>query len=105
MEQINLANVPAQRLNIVLASQNVQIYIYQKTTGLFVDVNVNGNDVSLGVLARDIVRLVPADYMAFDGQLMFTDTQGDSDPDYTGLGSRFQLLYMTTAEYEQLQQF
>ena len=98
MLQISTQPVPSQILSVVLAGQNCQIAIYQKTQGLFVDLNSNGVDISTGVLAHDVVSLVPTTYLGFAGQLVFTDTQGSKDPTYDGLGSRYQLLYLTTAE-------
>jgi hypothetical protein len=98
MLHIALQPVPSQILSVVLAGQNCQIAIYQKTQGLFVDVSSNGADISTGVLAHDVVPLVPTAYLGFVGNLVFTDTQGTSDPTYDGLGSRYQLVYLTAAE-------
>lgn len=103
MQQIALQPVPSQQLQIVLAGQNCQIAVYQKTTGIYVDLNSNGADISIGVIAHDVVPLVPTTYLGFSGNLIFTDTQGTSDPTYTGLGSRYQLVYLTAEEYAQLQ--
>ena len=103
MLQIPLQAVPSQQLQVVLAGQNVQIAIYQKQAqGLFVDINVNGLDIVTAVIAEDCNPLNPRGYEPFVGNLLFTDTQGSSDPDYTGLGARFQLVYLTAAEYAQL---
>ena len=38
-------------------------------------------------------------YTGFIGNLLFIDTQGNSDPSYDGLGSRFSLVYLTAEEY------
>jgi hypothetical protein len=99
MQQIPLQAVPSQQLQIVLAGQQVQIAVYTRSTGLYVDTSVNGVDISCGVIARDVVPLVPTTYLGFIGNLIFTDTQGTTDPVYTGLGSRYVLLYLTAAEY------
>lgn len=99
MQQIATQPVPNQQLQAVVGGQMCQISIYQKPQGLFVDVNSNGSDISTAVLACDAVPLVPIGYTGFQGNLLFTDTQGTSDPDYTGLGTRFQLVYLTAAEY------
>jgi hypothetical protein len=102
MQTIALQPVPSQQLQVVLGGQNCQIAVYQKTTGMYVDVNVNGADISIAVIARDVIPLVPTAYLGFVGNLIFTDTQGNSDPIPDGLGSRYQLVYLTEAEYEQL---
>jgi hypothetical protein len=98
MLQIPLQSVPAQQLQCVLSNQNCQISIYQKEQGMFVDLNSNGVDISTSVLALNGVALT-CNYSGFVGNLLIIDTQGLSDPDYTGLGSRFQLVYLTEAEY------
>lgn len=98
MQTVALQPVPSQILSVVLGGQNCQIAVYQKTQGLFVDLNSNGVDISTGVLAHDVVPLVPTTYLGFVGNLVFTDTQGASDPSYDGLGSRYQLVYLTSAE-------
>lgn len=97
MQLIPLQPVPSQQLQVVLGGQNCQISIYAKTTGLYVDLNVNGTDVAVGVIARDGVTLVPT-YSGFVGNLMVGDTQGNSDPTFDGLGGRYQLAYLTAAD-------
>jgi hypothetical protein len=99
MQQIALQPVPSQQLQTVLAGQNCQIAVYLKGEHLFVDLNSNGVDISTAVIARDVVPLVPTAYLGFVGNLIFTDTQGTSDPTFDGLGSRYQLVYLTEAEY------
>ena len=99
MQQIALQPVPAQQIQIVLGGQNCQIAIAQKSTGIFVDVSANGLDISTTVIARDVIPLVPTTYLGFAGNLLFTDTQGSSDPTYDGLGSRYVLIYLSASEY------
>jgi hypothetical protein len=36
--------------------------------------------------------------VGFIGDLIFIDTQGTSDPNYTGLGSRFLLAYLSPTD-------
>lgn len=102
MLQIPIQPVPSQQLQVVLGGQNCQIAIYQKPQGIFVDINVNGVDISIATLAQDVNALNPITYSSFQGNLIFTDTQGPSDPEYTGLGSRYQLVYLTAEEYAAL---
>jgi hypothetical protein len=93
MIQIPLQAVPAQTLVINLNNQNVQIAVYQKPEGLFVDINLNGTDIVTAVLALNGVPLVCREYMGFQGNIMFVDTQGTSDPTYAGLNTRYELIY------------
>lgn len=98
MLQLPLQPVPSQTLQAVCSNQNCQLSIYQKDQGLFVDLNSNGVDVSIAVLALNAVPLT-LNYSGFQGNFLLIDTQGDVDPTYDGLGSRFQLVYLTASEY------
>jgi hypothetical protein len=99
MQNIPLQPVPTQATKVVLGGQNVQLLIYQKPQGVFVDINADGVDIVAGIVARDAVPLMCRNYMGFIGNLLFVDTQGNSDPSYDGLGSRFSLVYLTAEEY------
>jgi hypothetical protein len=98
MQQIPLQPVPSQATKVVLGGQNCQLSIYQKPQGVFVDINADGVDIVVGVIARDAVPLVCREYTGFIGNLLFIDTQGSSDPTYSGMGSRFSLVYLTAEE-------
>ena len=102
MLEIPLQPVPSQSTKVVLGGQNCQLLVYQKPQGVFVDINVDGVDVSVGTIARDTVPLISRDYAGVSGNVLFIDTQGNSDPSYTGFGGRFSLVYLTAEEYAQL---
>lgn len=102
MQLVPLSAVPSQQLQISLAGQSVGIRVYSLgSEGLiYVDTHLNGQAISYAVLAQDVTVLVPtASYRGFLGNLLFTDTMGTSSPQYTGLGSRWVLIYLTAAEY------
>jgi len=92
--RIPLAPIAAQRASVTLGTQRCQISVYQNATGLYFDLLVAGNPVVVGQICRNRVSLVRSSYAAFVGTLAFIDTMGSDDPDYTGLGSRFQLVYV-----------
>ena len=93
-QQIDLSAVPAQKLSVTLNNQDCQISVYQLFTGLFVDLVANGTPIFTCRLANDKVNLARNQaYNGFSGQLFFVDQQGTDDPVYTGLGTRFVLLY------------
>jgi hypothetical protein len=94
MKIIPLVAEPSQTLSIVLGGQNCQLAIYQKSTGVFVDVRINNAPIVLAALALDRNRIVRLDAGQFIGDLSFYDTQSVDDPDYTGFGSRFKLAYL-----------
>lgn len=95
MQIVPLNSSPNQTLTIGLNNQACQIAVYQRFFGLFCDVFVNDEIIIAGVLCQNLNRIVRNLYLGFSGDLMFFDTQGNSDPDYTGLGSKFVLVYLS----------
>lgn len=95
MNLVPLQPLPSQILNVSLAGQACVIAVYQKSTGVFLDLTVAGTPRVFGVLCHDRVRLVRQAYLGFIGDLSFIDTQGRDDPQYTGMGSRWVLAYLT----------
>lgn len=94
MQIIPLSATPSQTFDTVLGDQNCSIKLYQKSTGLYIDVSVDGTPVATAVICRDRVKLVRYGYRGFVGNLAFFDTQGVDDPQYDGLGSRYKLVYL-----------
>lgn len=91
---IPLTAVASQSFSVQLGTQNCSINFYQKSTGLFFDLALNGTTIVQSMICLNLVGLVRESYLGFTGQLTFFDTQGTNDPDYTGLGSRYQLVYI-----------
>lgn len=91
---VPLAAVPSQTVTVRLGDQPCALHVYQKSTGVFVDVYVNSALIIGGVAARNGARIVRDAYLGFVGDLAFVDTQGTSDPQYAGLGSRWILAYV-----------
>jgi hypothetical protein len=98
MQTIPLQPVPNQTLMVQLAGQTCQINVYQKFYGLFCDLYVANTLIIAGVLCENLNRIVRSLYLGFVGDLGFYDTQGTSDPDYAGLGSRFLLIYLEASD-------
>jgi hypothetical protein len=98
MLSIPLTSVPSQTLNAVLGGQNCTLNVYTLSTGLFIDVIVNGAPILSGALCLNQVRVIRDKYLGFIGDLAFFDTQGVNDPDYTGLGGRYVLLYLEASD-------
>lgn len=106
MLTIPLQAEPSQIVNVVLANQPCTIDVYQKDTGLFLDLYVNSGLIIGGVACRYWTRMVRNIYLGFAGDLAWLDTQGvpgsqvnpPLDPTYDGIGSRYFLMYLTAAE-------
>lgn len=95
---IPIQAVPYQTLGVQLAGQNCQLNIYTKLSNLFIDVYSNNALVIAGVLCENLNRIVRDIYLGFTGDFVFNDTQGATDPVYTGLGSQYQLIYLETSD-------
>lgn len=98
MKTVPVSALPAQSFSVVLGEQACAIRLTQKTTGLFMDLSVAGTEVVTGAICRDMVGVVRQAYLGFKGDLVFMDTQGSADPEYTGLGTRFVLMYLETSD-------
>lgn len=97
-DTIPLASVANQTIAVPVAAQNCRVSVYQKTTGLYMDVLVDDQPIILGVICQDRNRIVRDVYLGFIGDFVFYDTQGNKDPVYTGLGARYRLLYISADE-------
>ena len=100
MQQIALQPVASQQTRVVLDGQSCAISVYVKNQCMFLDLAVNGTQIASAVQCKNLVSLVPTAYLGFAGWLVFFDTQGKSNPIYTGLGSRWILLYLDSADLE-----
>lgn len=100
MQIIPLQAIPNQTLQVQLGGQNCTIAIQQTSYAMFFSLTLGSNSspTVAGINCENLNRLVRDAYLGFSGDLVFNDTQGTSDPVYTGLGglgARFQLAYLT----------
>ena len=95
---IPIQALPNQSFQVQLASQPCSINLYQTSYGLFFDLFIGSTQIIAGVLCENLNRLVRSLYLGFVGDFIFNDLQGISDPVYTGLGSRFQLIYLEASD-------
>lgn len=94
-QYIPLIATPSQKCTVTLGGQRCVIQVDQKYSGgVFLSLTVNDVSVLSFRLCRDRVSIVPSSYLPFSGTLAWIDTQGTSDPDYTGFGSRYKLAYI-----------
>ena len=94
MKVIPLQATPSQVFSILLEGQNCEMQIFQKGVSMYMTLTVNNQTLLSTVICRNLVKIVRYGYLGFVGNLVFIDTQGDSDPTYEGLGSRYQLIYV-----------
>lgn len=105
MNIVPLQAIPAQHILTTLdGGQLVQLKLYTRRYGMFMDVYVNGVLEIGAVICQNLNRIIRSQYLNksvdFAGDFLFFDMQGNSDPVYTGLGTRFQLYYVTDAEVD-----
>lgn len=95
---IPLLAVPSQTLSVQLGAQPCKIDVVTRGEGLYVNLYVNDVLIVGGVAARNRVGIVLNAYLGFIGDLAWFDSQGQEDPVYTGLGTRWGLVYLTADE-------
>lgn len=120
MLTIPLAAVASQNFSANLGGQAVQVNVYQLGVGdaaaLYMDLESNGSPVFSCRVCRGYggtstpdttapFMLVGRRYLGFDGDFVWLDTQASSlvpaeDPEYSGLGDRWQLLYLEESDLE-----
>jgi hypothetical protein len=110
---VPLQAVPSQTVSVALNNQACQINVYVLGSApyehLYVDLLVADTQIIGGIIAQNFSivgitfgaqttyvasgLIVRNTYLGFVGDIAFLDTQGQDDPVYTGLGSRFILVY------------
>jgi hypothetical protein len=98
MLAIPLQAVPNQTLAVALSGRSVQLNVYLRGSDMFIDVFLSGVTIIRGVICQNLNRIVRDLYFGFPGDFAFFDTQGSDDPVYTGLGDRFQLIYLEPSD-------
>ena len=95
---IPLKSVANQTTTTILGGQVVRIAIRQMTTGVYLTAWLDNVVIQSGILCLDRVRMMDSNYDGFVGGFMFIDSQGNANPDYTGIGSRWNLYYLEAGE-------
>lgn len=98
MQVIPLQPLPNQTVQVQLDSQPVQLNIYETAFQMAIDILVGGEAVVQGQPCQNLNLLIRYGYLGFQGDLCWLDTQGTSDPVYSGVGSRYQLLYLDATD-------
>lgn len=99
---VPLQPVPSQHVKTTLAGQVVNLDVYQRRYGLYINVFVAGVLEIGAVVCQNLNRIIRDQYLndevGFAGDFAFVDLQGDNDPVYQGLGTRFQLAWLSPAD-------
>jgi hypothetical protein len=87
---VPLNPVPSQTVNVTVGGQVARITVRTIGAGLYFSLD----GVVTNRVCRDRARLLTdAKYRGFLGDFSFVDTKGRDDPQYWGLGDRWQLVY------------
>ena len=97
INEIPLRQVPAQTVQVTLAGQPVTLYLRQLGGRQHLSASWAGQVLCDTVLMVNRSAIIRAAYTGFVGDIAVYDTQGDEAPDYTGWGSRWQLLFNSEA--------
>jgi hypothetical protein len=95
---VPLQAIPNQTVTTTLNSQVTQLNVYQTYNGLFIDIYLENTLIVGGVICENQNRIIRSAYLGYSGDFAFLDVQGSNDPDYTGLGTRYFLAYLTETE-------
>ena len=98
MQIVPLQPVPSQIVSTALNNQSCTINVYTLSTGLYCDLYVNNILIIGGVVCQNNNVIVRDAYLGFIGDIAFEDTQGNTDPIYSGLGTRYILCYFLPSE-------
>jgi hypothetical protein len=98
MYLIPLKPVANQTTTTVLGGQIVRVAIREMTTGVYLSAWLDNVQIQSGILCVDRVRMMDANYDGFVGALMFMDSQGTSNPEASGIGTRWNLYYLESGE-------
>lgn len=98
MQIIPVQAVPNQQLTTQLNGQDAQIFLHQEKYGVFVDLYVNNALIVAGVIGQNLNKVVRDAYLGFVGDLGWWDSQGTTDPVYTGIDTRYFLFYLEAAD-------
>lgn len=106
MEVLSVEALPNQDFQIILDEQNCLIHLYQKGDYMFLDLYVDDETIVEGAIVQPKTGIIQSP-SKFKGQLYIIDVINPSDipkqPDYSELGDRFQLVYLTEAECKDLE--
>ena len=88
-----LTPIPHQLVASVVGSQSYEITIRQMGSSLFTSVVIDGEQITRNVRATSGGSITPWGDARVGTQIYWQDTQGDDDPQFDGLGSRWLLCY------------
>ena len=103
--EVPLIATPNQELAIELNEQDCTIQVRQLGDYIFLTLWVDSTLIVENAICMPLIPIVQGSVSGFTGNLLMVDTSADVThqelPDYTELGDRFRLAYLTDEEAEQ----
>lgn len=93
MLTITLTAEKEQTINVTLNNQPCIIRLVQRESAIYMDLSLNSIPIIQGVPCWYGNKIVRYPYLGFVGELVFLDLEGEDDPFWDGLGTRFLLFY------------
>jgi hypothetical protein len=90
--------IPSQTMQINLGGQPTTLNVYQQAFGLYMDVLVGTTPIVQGIICLNNNLIIRNNYFGYVGDFVFVDSMGNNDPVYTGLSSRWWLVYYTASD-------
>lgn len=98
MLTISLSQEKEQTINVTLAEQRCVMRLVQRDSGIYIDLTVNDIVILQGVPCWYANKIVRYSYLGFVGDLVFLDNEGQSDPQWDGLGKRYPFYYLEESD-------
>ncbi|WP_420703330.1 phage baseplate plug family protein [Aeromonas hydrophila] len=98
MKTVSIEPLKSQTVSVQLGGQQCELRLIQRPSAIYLDLTVNGNPIMQGVPCYYGNKLVRYRYLGFLGDLVFLDNAGTNDPQWDGLGIRYQLFYLEEGE-------
>lgn len=98
MITVSILPEKSQSISVDLAGQQCVIRLIQRPSYIYMDLTVNGIPIIQGVPCLYGNKIVRYSYLGFKGDLVFIDNDGQSDPYWEGLGSKYTLYYIEESE-------
>ena len=98
MITISLVAEKEQTINVTLNNQPCKIRLVQRETCMYMDFYLNDVLISAGIPCWYGNKMIRYDYLGFSGDLVFMDLEGESNPEWSGLGDRYKLYYLLESE-------
>lgn len=90
---IPIDQLPNQSFDIDLNDQRCRFEFITRGIFLYMNLTIDDEEKANGIICLNNVDLIQYPDIGLDGKLYFTDTQGNLDPMYYGLGDRWQLIF------------